>query len=75
MAYGVRDSKNRHLTRPRKAEAEKRRRAKVWRKKLSAMGYDPAPLTHMPHDKLRRLYAAAPRVAAKKARQAAVAAT
>ena len=74
MAYGVRDSKNRHLTRPRKAEAEKRRRGKVWRTKLAAMGYDPAKLEHMPHHKLRQIFAAAPRLAAKKARKAAAAA-
>jgi hypothetical protein len=74
MAWGVKDSKNRHLTRPRKTEAEKRRRAKVWKKKLVAMGADPAKLDRMPHYQIRAAFKAAPQAAAKKARQAAKAA-
>jgi hypothetical protein len=73
MAMGVRKSKNRHLTRPRKTEAEKRRRAKVWQRKLVGMGYDVKKLAKLPHYQLRQVFKAAPRVAAKKAHKAAAA--
>jgi hypothetical protein len=47
-----------HINRPRKTEAEKRRREKVWRKRLAALG--------LPEDKLAKMNRIAMRTALKR---------